>query len=102
MRYANHMQFMEKLRLKLLAAGLTGISQHDINQTTRTKIFNRDDILEVLEEWEHRGWTQRFKVTGFSKHPKIMWRATTLLRDNWSAFRLEQESDEELAEPGQH
>ena len=89
MKFANHGNYLSKLRHKLLSAGTTGISQYNLNQSTRTKVFQTDDMLEALQEWEHRGWVQSFRVTGLSKHPKTMWRATTKLRDEWSSLVID-------------
>lgn len=85
-RFANHFNYIERVRMCLITAGTTGISQHDLNQKTRTKIFQRDDMMAILLEWKGRGWVQSFKVKGMSKHPKTMWRATTKLRDEWAMF----------------
>ena len=90
MKYANHRRYIEKLRYKLLAAGTQGLSQYELNQVTRTKVFSSNHMLEQLEEWEMKGWVQKFRVKGISKHPKTMWRATTALRDEWSRFTMEQ------------
>lgn len=100
MKYANHFNYLTKLRHTLLAAGTQGLSQHDLNQKTRTKIFQKDDMLAALLEWENRDWVQRFKVTGISKHPKTMWRATTKLRDEWSSLHIDGELPTEQAAVG--
>lgn len=89
MKFANHSKYLAKMRHTLLAAGTIGISQHDLNQKTRTKIFQKDDMMAALLEWEGRHWVQSFKVTGLSKHEKTMWRATTKLRDEWSSLHIE-------------
>lgn len=91
MKYANHGNYLNKIRHVLLSAGTQGISQHMLNQLTRTKIFQTDDLLEALNEWENRHWVQAFKVKGLSKHPKTMWRATTKLRDEWSNLIIDGE-----------
>lgn len=88
MKYANHGNFTKKLRLILLGAGTTGVAQHILNQKTRTKIFQRDQMVEILDEWQIRGWVQKFVVVGLSKHPKVVWRATTKLRDEWSSLQI--------------
>lgn len=89
MKFANHMRFMNKVRHKLLAAGLEGISQNDLHQQVRTRVFQGDDLMEILYEWESRGWVQSFRVKGLSRHPKMMWRATTLLRDKYNDVSTE-------------
>lgn len=91
MRFASHGRFMAKIREILLGRGTQGIGQNDLNQLVRTKIFTRDDMNTILEEWEGRGWVQKFVSTGMSKHPKIIWRATTLLRDEWSSLHIDGE-----------
>lgn len=75
----------------MLASGTQGISQHDLNQATRTKIFQTEHLLDLLDEWERREWVQRFRVKGVSGWPKIMWRATTKLRDEWSSLQIDGE-----------
>jgi hypothetical protein len=89
MKFASHGGYLNKLRLVLLGAGTQGISQHDLNQKTRTKIFQSEDLSAALMEWESRGWVQSFKMTGLSKHPKTIWRATTKLRDDWSSLVID-------------
>lgn len=91
MKFANHGNFLAKLRHVLLAAGTQGLSQHELNQKTRTKIFQKDDMMAALTEWENRHWVQCFKMTGISRHPKTMWRATTKLRDEWSSLVIDGE-----------
>ena len=83
MRYPNHFKYLENLRRKLLGAGTVGIGQSELNQATRTKVFAGEAMAEALREWELRGWVQSFRVTGLSRHPGTMWRATTALRDEW-------------------
>lgn len=85
-RYANHFNYITRVRQMLIQAGTQGISQHHLNQNTRTKIFQRDDLMAILLEWKARGWIQSFRVTGISKHPRTMWRATTKLRDEWAMY----------------
>ena len=98
MKYANHGNYLSKLRHVLLSAGTQGLSQHMLNQLTRTKVFQTDDMMEALQEWENRYWVQSFKVKGLSKHPKTMWRATTKLRDEWSSLVIDGELPT-IAEP---
>lgn len=100
-KYANHYQYISKLRHILLASGTQGISQHELNQRSRTKVFTREHMLDTLEEWRLRDWVQAFKFAGLSKHPKTMWRATTRLRDDWSRFHLQTEPTEPVAQPGE-
>ena len=85
-KFANHFNYISRVRNELLLAGTTGIGQHDLNQKTRTKIFQRDDMMAILLEWKARGWVQSFKIKGMSKHPKTYWRATTKLRDEWAMY----------------
>lgn len=98
MKYASHGNYLKNLRYKLLSAGTVGLSQHDLNQATRTKVFQSEDMMAALMEWEGRGWVQSFKVKGLSRHPKTMWRATTKLRDEWSSLSID--GDLPMAPPG--
>lgn len=84
MRHVNHYQYVQKVRHALLAAGEEGITQHNLNQKTRTKIFTSTDLDLVLEEFRTRKWVEEFRVRRLTKHRTIIWRATTLLRDDWS------------------
>lgn len=83
MRHVNHFQYVQKIRHALLAAGEEGITQHNLNQKTRTKIFTSTDLDLVLEGFKQRRWVEEFRVRRLTKHRIIMWRATTLLRDDW-------------------
>lgn len=80
----NYFDYIKKVRRNLLAANEDGITQHMLNQKVRTKIFGADDLLYLLEEWERRNWVQKFRARINSRHPSILWRATTLLRDDFS------------------
>lgn len=85
-KYANHWHYIQKLRRMLLGAGTVGLSQSDLNQRSRTKVFQVEHMLETLEEWKRRGWVQSFRVRGPSGHPMMIWRATNKLRDDWSIY----------------
>lgn len=100
MKYANHYSYISKVRLILLGSGTQGISQHDLNQKTRTKIFQTEHLLDLLEEWEKRQWVQKFRVRGHTGHAKMTWRATTKLRDDWSSLEIDGELPTQ-ASPGQ-
>jgi len=92
MKYPNHFKYITKIRLKLLAAGITGISRNDLNQATRTKYFQGSHMKETIDEWIAKGWVESFEVQGKkSRHPETIYRATTLLRDEWGKIMLEQE-----------
>lgn len=84
MKYPNHWKYVCKVRLLLLGAGMEGLSFHQLNQKTRTKVFHQDHLRELLNEWELREWVQCFVVpNGRRGRNPTMWRATTLLQDSW-------------------
>lgn len=74
----------QKIRLKLLARGLDGISRTELYQQTRTKVFKAEDLDVILEQWILRGWVERFIVPGNGKIPQTLYRATQDLRDQWA------------------
>jgi hypothetical protein len=87
LKYPSHWRYVCKVRQLLLGAGERGISFHDLNQLTRTKVFDQDDLREILNEWLLREWLQSFVVsTGARGRKPTIWRATTLLRDEWSSY----------------
>jgi hypothetical protein len=83
-KQVDHFQYISKVRRYLLGAGEQGISQSELNQKVRTRIYGADDLLELLEEWEKRSWVQKFRVKRGSRAVAYIWRATTLLRDDFS------------------
>lgn len=83
-KQVNYFDYIKKVRRTLLAANIDGLTQHQLNQKVRTKIFGADDLIYLLEEWEKRNWVQKFRVRQNSHHPSILWRATELLRDDFS------------------
>lgn len=76
---ASHPRYMQKIRLLLLGAGRKGISQYELNQKTRTKIFGLTDLLQILNEWETKQWVQTFKIRVNGNKKTVFWRATTEL-----------------------
>jgi hypothetical protein len=99
MKYANHFNYIQKVRSILIQAGTQGINQHELNQRTRTKVFQRDDLMAILLEWKGRGWVQSFRVKGISRHPRTVWRATNKLRDDWAMFNTEYKDEGEVRFP---
>lgn len=87
--FANHHRYMVKVRQLLLGAGIEGISQYNLNQAVRTRAFNVEDLMLILNEWEKREWVQQFKMKLWAKRPTTIWRATTKLRDEWNAITFD-------------
>lgn len=83
-KFASKHQFATKIRRLLLGAGIDGITKYHLNQKVRTRFFSVTDLDEILNEWEKRGWVQQFKVHKWTKRPITIWRATTLLADEWN------------------
>src|SRR6266403_4565278 len=81
--FVNQHRYTAKVRRTLLGAGVQGIGQYNLNQAVRTRYFNVDDLLLILNEWERRQWVQSFKINKLAKRPTTIWRATVLLRDEW-------------------
>lgn len=68
------------LRTKLIAAGSQGITQTEITQKCRTKLFGIPEIVEILDEWREKGFIQKFITKpSHSKRPVTVWRATQLI-----------------------
>ena|SRR5882672_312283 len=88
MKYPSHWRYIQKVRQVLLGRGERGIKFHDLNQLTRTKVFKQDDLRELLIAWKLRDWVQSFLITGQRGRVPTIWRATTLLRDNWSSLNI--------------
>jgi hypothetical protein len=88
MKYPSHWRYIQKVRQVLLGRGERGIKFHDLNQLTRTKVFKQDDLRELLIAWKLREWVQSFLVTGQRGRAPTIWRATTLLRDDWSSLNI--------------
>lgn len=87
MKHANIVRYSLKIRQLLLGAGQKGIGQWELNQKTRTKVFNTSDMLMILKEWEAKKWVDSHQVIVLgSKRPTTIWRATTLLRDDWNKY----------------
>ncbi len=79
------LQFIRRLRNKLLAAELKGIGQRKLWIAIKTKNFTKvDDMLYVLIDWQSRKWVDSYLVNdGTRGRPKTVWRATKLLRTDW-------------------
>lgn len=85
MKSSNIIRYSIKLRQLLLGAGQRGMSQWELNQRTRTKVFSTNDMLAILVEWENKRWVESFRITVLgAKRPTTIWRASTLLRDEWA------------------
>ena len=79
-RIYSHIRLKRKLREKLIGSGADGISQHQLMQQCRTRLFKIADIEEILEDWRGKDWVQKFYTTqSHSKKPVIIWRATQLI-----------------------
>lgn len=77
------MRYAERVRQLLLAADSSGITQHDLNQRSRTKHYNAKTLEEMLEYWRTRRWVERFTNRHVAKRPITIWRATDLLLTEW-------------------
>lgn len=86
MKYASEQRYRQKLRQILLGAGLDGISQHKLNQKTKTLVWSTDTMIPILDEWERLQWVQKFTIRDRSKRPMTVWRATNLLQENFSVL----------------
>jgi len=86
----NFVDFKLRMREKLIASGLEGMSQSDIiaqcrtyNRKTNAEGFTGQDVRNVLYNWRIKGLVQQFKIRkGYAKKPTNIWRATkSLLAD---------------------
>ena len=81
MHLDSHLRIKRKLQRVLINAGAEGITQTDLLNKTRTRIWSRDRIKEILKDWKARDLVQTFEIkVKTSKRPVKIWRATTLIR----------------------
>ena len=80
---ASALRYAEKVREVLLAADINGISQHELNQRTRTHLFGASDLAQLLDDWRHKRWVDLFVNPHNTKRPVKIWRASKLLLQDW-------------------
>lgn len=79
-------QFVERIRHVLLAAGLDGMTKQQLMQKVRSKSHNAAEINEVLKAWRQRKWIDDFRDTQ-TRLPRHVIRATQLLFTEWPEYR---------------
>lgn len=77
------LRYPEKVRNILIAAGSLGISAHDLNQKVRTPNYKVADLHYLLRAWHKRRWIDKFTVKEYRTSPKVLYRATRLLDEEW-------------------
>ena len=81
MSFTSRLRLKKKLQQVLILAGAEGITQTDLINKTRTKLYKRPDIEEILRDWKVRDLVQSFEIkVKTSKRPVKIWRATALIR----------------------
>lgn len=78
-----NIEFCEKVRHLLLAAGTDGAAFRDINMRTRTTNHPTGDLRDLLNAWRKRRWVDCFEVPMPSGQTSERWRATQLLFEQW-------------------
>lgn len=75
-------RFIEKVRRKLLAKGLVGITKQKLLQAVRTPYHPAEDLNDLLRIWRKRRWIDEYhEGSGFTA--KHMIRATQLFVTEW-------------------
>ena len=80
MPYTSRDRLRRKVRQILIEAGTAGIAQTKLVDKCRTKIWKRQDIMDILGSWLAASYVDKYRVKmKHSKRPVIIWRATHLL-----------------------
>lgn len=75
------LEYANRVRSILLAAGVTGISQNDLHQKTRSRKTATKDLLAILASWQKRRWVDKFADPSDSR--RSYYRATQKFVEEW-------------------
>lgn len=79
--FRNRIKVKQKMQRMLINAGTDGIMHTDLLSSCRTRVWTRDKLKEMLEDWKERGLVDSYMVKlPTSKKPVKIWRATYLIR----------------------
>ncbi len=83
------LDFAARVRHQLLAAGVVGITFQELNQKVRTRVHPTADLRTLLNAWRRRKWVDHYQqqVQQHGGVPKQVWRATSLLAEQWPSMQ---------------